>query len=73
MIKNVKYVLIDIIHFIPPEIENGVGHYTAFCKVVTGSWKQHNNLKFKADIIPNGFLSNTLVRPAIIGYVKVSN
>jgi len=73
MIKNVKYVLIGIVHFIPPEIENGIGHYTAFCKTVTGSWKQHNDLKFKADIIPNGSLSNTLVRPAVIGYVKVSN
>lgn len=75
MIKNVKYVLIGIVHFIPPEIENGIGHYTAFCKtvIIGGSWKQHNDLKFKADIIPNGSLSNTLVRPAIIGYVKVSN
>lgn len=73
MIKNVKYVLIGIIHFIPPEIENGIGHYTAFCKTVTGSWKQHNDLKCKADIISNKSLSNTLVRPAIIGFVKVSN
>lgn len=73
MIKNIKYVLIGIIHFIPPEIENGLGHYISFCKTVTGSWRKHDDLKFKADIIPNGSLSSTLVRPVIIGFVKTSN
>lgn len=71
MIKNIKYVLIGVIHFIPPEIRNGVGHYVAFCKTVTGSWKQCDDAKYKADLIPNGSLSSTLVRPAIIGYVKI--
>jgi hypothetical protein len=72
-IKNIKYVLIGIVQFIPPEIKEGIGRYIAFCKTVTGSWKQHNDLKFKSDIISNNSLSNTLIRPAIIGYVKASS
>ena len=73
MIKNNKYILIGIVHFIPPEVENGIGHYISFCKAVTKSWKQHDDLKCKANIISNESLTNILVRPAIIGFVKVSN
>lgn len=73
MIKNIKYALIGIVHFIPPEIENGIGHYIAFCKAITGSWKRHDDLKTITEKVPNGSQSRTLVRPAIIAYVKVFN
>lgn len=62
-------MLIGIINFIPPNIANGVGHYTAFCKRVTGSWEQHDDIQTKIERIPINALSSMLVRPVIIAYV----
>lgn len=69
IINNNTYNLIGIVHFVSPKIDEGIGHYIAFCKNITGIWKQHDDLKIKPEIIAPS-ISNTYVKPAIIGYVK---
>lgn len=70
IINNVKYILIGCIHFLLPAIENGVGHYTAFCKRVTGHWQQHNDLQIQIESISEKSVSSLFIRPAIIAYIK---
>lgn len=69
IINNIRYVLSGVVQFIEPKIEEGLGHYVAYCRSVNNNWEKRDDMCKKAEYIgPN--MSN--IKIAFIFYVECS-
>lgn len=51
LINNVRYVLSGVVQFIEPKIQEGLGHYIAYCRSVNNNWEKRDNMCKKAEYI----------------------
>ena len=52
-IKNCTFILSGVVEFISPVIDGGIGHYVAYCRRLTGSWIQRNDLLKRKRVFKN--------------------
>jgi len=50
LINNIRYVLSGVMQFIEPEIQEGLGHYIAYCRSLNNNWEKRDDMRKKQNI-----------------------
>jgi len=67
LINNVRYVLSGVVQFIEPEIQEGLGHYIAYCRSLNNNWEKRDDMHKKTEYMGQNKLN---MKIAFIFYVQ---
>lgn len=44
LINNIRYVLSGVVQFIEFNVQKGLGHYIAYCRLVNNNWEKRDDM-----------------------------